>query len=96
MGACFQSMTLDGKLTRKEVEAKFESAQADDRYENGHSYSGGFGMASGLTFVGKTFNTEDAANEYLQETAQKWENALAVTFTKDGAAHWMIGAWCSS
>lgn len=97
MGANFQEKIVDGAKTRNEVKSLFERVQEDDRYDNGHSYSGGFGMATGLRFDGQTFESEDAAREYLTETCQKWEEARCVTFkTLDNKVAWMIGAWCSS
>jgi hypothetical protein len=96
MGACFVTMTANGD--RDTVKMQFEREQDNDRYENGHSYSGGLGMASGLTFVPKTFATEKEAYEWLCANAQKWEDALAVkiTGTDAGTDNWLIGAWCSS
>jgi hypothetical protein len=96
MGAEFQEMVLVGTLTRNEVKEAFAKAQDEDRYENGHSYSGGFGMATGLSFADKTFDRDTDARAWLDENCNKWEDAKVVTFLKDGVAHWMIGAWCSS
>lgn len=109
MGACFQETTMDGKLTKKEVADKFSDVQDDDLHENGHSYSGGFGMARGLEFRSTKFATLSAASAWLEENAQKWEAALAVRATDDrqelwkgkpNPNHcvevWVIGAWCSS
>lgn len=111
MGASFASRRLDGKLSKAEVKAKFEAIQDADRHDNGHSYSGGLGMTSGLTFVDKqpTFATVDLALNWIQDEAEKWENALCVravgapwAMSKDEPAPapdaevWVIGAWCSS
>lgn len=97
MGAYFNEMKVDGSKTRNEVKEIFSDAQDTDRYENGHSYSGGFGMASGLKFPEKTFKSEDEALDWLQDNAQKWREALAVTVKEDDKpACWLIGAWCAS
>jgi hypothetical protein len=104
MGADFQSMELPGTLDRKDVEHAFEKAQADDRYENGHYYSGGFGMANGLEFpVLEPFASKRDGEAFLQHQCQKWEAALAVRFRKPDIAcrakteqTWLIGAWCAS
>ena len=98
MGACFQTMSVQADKTEKEVREIFEKVQDDDRFENGHSYSGGFGMARGLDFRQRTFATVSEADDWLADNAQKWEAALAVKVeASDGKpARWRIGAWCSS
>ena len=98
MGANFQTMKLDGSLDRVAVGTKFEDAQDEDRYENGHSYSGGFGMATGLLFSTEpTFPSEDAAYDYLNNAAEKWGEAVAIRFRDSNSKEqWMIGANCAS
>lgn len=97
MGASFQTMTIDGKQQRKEVETLFVEAQDRDRYENGHSYSGGFGMATGLVFEDRTFDNREQAEKFLDEVCVKWEDARAVTFLNENKeATWLIGAMCAS
>jgi hypothetical protein len=92
MGATFNEMKVKG--TREEIKRRFEAAQNSDRYENGHSYSGGFGMCDGLVFAQiNRVHTEKEAYDWLSDNAQKWGPALAVRLTDD---EWMIGAWCSS
>jgi hypothetical protein len=94
MGATFNDTKIRGP--KAEVEIKFKELQEQDRYENGHSYSGGFGMASGLTFTDKVFANDANAREWLADNHQKWENALAVRVGDPAAEIWIIGAWCSS
>ncbi|ESX17895.1 hypothetical protein X766_16015 [Mesorhizobium sp. LSJC255A00] len=97
MGANFKTQSFDGKLSKKELETAFERVQDQDRYENGHSYSGGFGMARGLQIADKTFRDREIAEEYLDSNCEKWEEAIAVVYTdKDGAKKWLIGAVCAS
>jgi hypothetical protein len=96
MGASFALKQIEGSKTKKEVEQAFEDAQYEDRYENGHSYSGGFGMCRGLSFRADTFPSVDAAEGWLLENAEKWEDALCVTVINDGKPTWVIGAWCAS
>jgi hypothetical protein len=92
MGAQFQIMKAKG--TPAEVKRVFEQVQEEDRYENGHSYSGGFGMANGLTFVRpNVVFTEKDAEAWLDANCQKWEAALAVKLGND---EYLIGALCSS
>lgn len=109
MGAVFRDMVLPGEMAWADVKAEFEEAQDRDRYENGHSYSGGFGMARGLKYraVGN-FASVDDARSWLEDNAQKWEEALAVrtTDTRErlwngnnnpafGKEVWVIGALCA-
>lgn len=95
MGANYQSMNV-ASTDKKIVEDAFDDAQSTDRYENGHSYSGGFGMATGLAFmVNEKFTSDDAADEWLEENAQKWGEALAVLVSSDGEPHYRIGATCA-
>lgn len=96
MGANYQSMNVT-TTDKKAVESTFLDAQETDRYENGHSYSGGFGMATGLTFKApEKFTSDDAADDWLQENAEKWGDALAVWVSEDGNPHYRIGAVCAS
>jgi hypothetical protein len=96
MGAEFQTMTVDGILDRKAVGLAFAKAQDQDRYSNGHEYSGGFGMADGLTFVDAEFGNHDMAYRYLDDHCKKWEAAQAVKYlSDDGTKTWLIGAWCA-
>jgi hypothetical protein len=98
MGASFQTMSLNGSLTRNEVRDHFAQAQDQDRYENGHSYSGGFGMARGLSFASKnTFESEQEAEWWLDKNCQKWEAAIAVEYLNEKRkTAWLIGAVCAS
>jgi hypothetical protein len=97
MGATFQTRVLPGNLSQAEVEAKFAEIQDQDRYENGHSYSGGIGMANGLEFRSNTFDNIALAQEWLDENAEKWEAALCVkAFKRPNEPVWVIGAICSS
>jgi hypothetical protein len=97
MGACFQSTTVDGNLKRAELVEEFQRLQYQDRYENGHEYSGGFGMASGLRVESREpFASVRTAEDWLQDNAEKWEHAIAVTAKDGDALKWVIGAWCAS
>ena len=98
MGAEFCTMSVPASKTEAEVRAEFQRAQDDDRYENGHSYSGGFGMATGLKFEGgPVFGNVVDAERHLQEHCVKWEEARAVKHkTLSGETFYLIGAWCAS
>src|SRR3954467_10836595 len=93
MGAAFMTMKVHGD--RAAVTAAFVEAQASDRYEHGHSYSGGFGQAEGLQFLGlPPFATEQAAYDYIVDRADKWGPALVARFGEEPDV-WFIGAWCA-
>ena len=94
MGANFVDLVFEKtKLkTKKEVSEHFRIVQDQDTYENGHSYSGTIGMASGLKFEEKVFTDLDAAYDYLDGRCQKWEHAICV----ETQSHWVIGALVSS
>lgn len=98
MGACFNSRTYDGKLTKKEVEKLWNNAVEESLYENGHSYSGCIGMlGNGISWDAKEFPTEREADDYLSDKHEKWNNAMGVKYTNsDGKKMWLIGGWCSS
>ena len=94
MGANFVSVDYPARFQKETVQVAFDHAVKQSRFEDGHEYSGEIGMASGLLFAEqKPFETEDAALEWLQDHAQKWEEAQCVRLT-DG--RWIIGAWCAS
>ena len=92
MGANFVTLSYHG--TKKEITTRFEKDQERDRYENGHSYSGGIGMARGLTFIDLEVDTEEQATAWLDEHCVKWDNALAVKIK--GSDMWIVGAVCSA
>lgn len=93
MGASFVYETYQ-KQTIDELRKQFSNDVEDDLHMNGHSYSGGIGMLGGIgQIVGKLFNTEDEATNYMADFHQKWDAAMAVQLT-DGS--WVVGGWCSS
>lgn len=85
MGAVFLTMTLAGDVDRSLVNAAFENRQAEDRFENGHAYSGGFGMARGLRFAEFEFPDAGAARDWLEANCWKWEEAKAVRIARLGS-----------
>ena len=98
MGAEFRTITVSASETDEAVRRKFERAQEQDRYENGHVYSGGFGMADGLRLRTDLpdFENHNAAREWLIENCEKWQNAIGVRHKTNGETMWLIGAWCAS
>lgn len=98
MGACFNSRSYDGTLTKKAIEKLWNNAVEESLYENGHSYSGCIGMlGSGVSWVEKEFPTEIEADDYLSDKHEKWNKAMGVKYIGiDGKKMWLIGGWCSS
>ena len=97
MGAEYCEMFVNSE-DKNEVKDAFRREQESDRHENGHSYSGGFGMAPSLTFnTTKVFESRREAEEFLNSACQKWEVAIAIPMkNKDGKIGYLIGAVCSS
>ena len=81
----------------------------DDRFENGHEYSGTIGMANGIqVFVHPKPLTEeqarvwifgewdDASGQYKEGKAEKWGPAILVNVVaKNRKRRWFLGAVCS-
>jgi hypothetical protein len=81
MGACYNDMTLDGKLSKEEVAAEFNDKCRQAGYDSGRGgYSGSFYEFSGLVFHDNEFDTRDEAYMYVTEHAQKWGAAVCVRF----------------
>jgi len=81
MGASYCEMSVSRDMPAAKLKEHFANVQDQDRYENGHSYSGGFGMADGLSIKPNEFASVAEAQKWLQANCQKWEAALAVTAT---------------
>lgn len=94
MGAEYVTLIVRSD-NKSKVEKEFKKAQEVDRYENGHSYSGGLGMAFGLEFHNDIFESRIEANNYLDKTVQKWDNAIAVRYKDKSSIYYLIGALCS-
>lgn len=93
MGAVFQQLTVDSKDTKKVIAAV--NAYIDEcQYDFGHAgYTGTFAEVPGVSFPkdAPTFKSVEAASEWLENHAEKWENALAVKFAKG----YVVGALVS-
>jgi hypothetical protein len=97
MGATFVRTQMPGELGPAEVERRFEELRRTDLYENGHSYSGGWGMFPGLKFARlQVFDDQASAEEWVAEYTKKSQPAAAVRFRdKDGVEQWLLGGWAS-
>lgn len=99
MGACYSGNFIpddDKPKSEDELKAYFQDEQEIDRYENGHMYSGGIGMAEGLRFVrDKKFGSVGEAQEWVEDNAQKWGPALAVRVEGPNDNGWLYGAICA-
>ena len=80
MGACFETMEVDGQVDAKALQAKFQRYQEHCSYESGNSYSGRLNMCSGLRVLNEVFDSYSKAEDYISQTAQKWEDAVAVRY----------------
>lgn len=79
MGAHFNSMTLDGKLTADQVEKRFNAIRKEERIEHGTDpYNGSFSTLEYVTVRDRVFETTTEAEDYCEEHSEKWENAVAV------------------
>lgn len=78
MGACFNTMRVDGKATKEQVTTEFNARCNQDGYESGHSYSGSFSQFQGLRFTDMVFDVAEVAEEYVSGHGEKWGPAVAV------------------
>ena len=91
MGAAFINVILPEDTDPVEW---VKQARANDQHEYGHGgYTGTWAEIPGATHVRiKPFQSEQAAEEYLLDNAEKWNDALIVPLW-DG--RWVVGAWAS-
>ena len=94
MGAEFNFAELKAKDDKAALaEAREVIERAGRKYGHG-GYSGSFAECPSATVAeAEPFDSPDAAEEWLEEHAEKWRDALIVK-TKDGSYY--MGAWCSS
>jgi hypothetical protein len=93
MGSFFDYRTY-GEVPEKELRELFRRDQESACYENGHGpYSGHIGIADGLVITRMAFDTQEAAEKYVDEHTEKWGPALAVHVKGRG---WLVGARCAS
>lgn len=95
MGACFDAAFVN-TTDKQAAKERFNDLLEQDRFENGHSYSGTIGMCNGVKFTDETFDSPDAAEDWLEENCAKWGPALGVRVKSDRWDGWFFGAICSS
>lgn len=79
MGSCFTTELFDGKLNETELRRQYEVRLGELTYEHGHdAYNGTLATTNGLVIDTKTFDSRQAAEEYVMNNTQKWEAARAV------------------
>ena len=67
MGANLQILGFKDSIKTVEAAKKdFDKRAEQDRYENGHSYSGSMGMFGALTYVSTIFDTEEDFERFLE------------------------------
>lgn len=96
MGAEYSQ--FKARCTREELRPTFVEFQEQCFYDHGHSgYTGTMAEADGCSITTKEFITNEEAEEWLTEHAEKWGPALVVKVTlNDQEPYWLFGAWCSS
>jgi hypothetical protein len=83
--------------TKQELITLFMKDVEQACYDHGHSgYTGTIAEATGLTVTSKVFASEQEAVDHIEETAEKWENALAVKVVNDKENKWIVGGIFSS
>ena len=82
-----------GIRTRSDIEKLFAGDQKQSAYEDGHSYSGQIGvMPTGISWVDKTFESYNEAENYILENHEKWDEAMGTEFPNG----FLVGGWCPS
>jgi hypothetical protein len=77
MGANLQIIGFkDSIKTVEQARKDFDKRAEQDRYENGHSYSGSYGMLGSLRFVNTVFNSVEDFEKFL-ENKEKNDGYLA-------------------
>lgn len=76
-----------------DINSYYDDLVKQSKYSNGHGgYTGTFAESPGLTVTNRVFITFADAEDYIMNTAEKWENSLAVTVKReDGSEYWVIG-----
>jgi viroplasmin and RNaseH domain-containing protein len=80
MGANWDTYS-PGVCSKEELKKKFALHQSQECYENGNDgYAGHIGIVPGLQVYDKEFDSYEDAEEWLEESCEKWECAKAVKY----------------
>jgi len=86
MGASYSSRVFPD-MPEAELSKQVANAISEDAYEDGHRYSGSWGVKNGYHVIReprglrndiKTFDSVEAADDYISEHNDKWEPLMAV------------------
>ena len=89
MGADFMVRVLT-ECKRVNVKSRYENLVRECQYSYGHGgYTGTFAESPGITILDIEVDSVSAAEEYLSEKCEKWENTLAVRVK--GSDTWLLG-----
>lgn len=80
MGANTDYRTYPGTLTKEEVIARFHVSQSEDGIENGGTYSGTISRLPGVEVTDHVFESQKAAESWIEKNHEKWEPAYAVRY----------------
>ena len=96
MAASFDSRFIN-TTSQSHARNIMEDIMEEDRFENGHGYSGKIGDANGITFDNhKSFYDFESADNYLQDITEKYGPAIGVRVITDDEDGWLFGAVCPS
>lgn len=99
MGACFNTFRVS--ILQAPTSSKLKDVYLREKeaaqYEEGHGgYTGTIAESQGFKVVNKTFDTESAAENYLDEKCEKWGPTLAVKVKNETEEFWLLGGCYSS
>ena len=79
------------------VLASFREACEQERHWSGHAgYSGTVAeMTTVAAWHDLDLDGEQQAMGHIEDRHQKWDEAMAVSFRRDGQKFWVVGGWVS-
>lgn len=96
MGAIFNTIKFETS-DKKEVQAKWNELTERSLTEDGYAYSGEVGMLAGeISWKDVKKSSAELAEEYIEETHEKWEPPIAASYKEGQTKGWVVGGWCPS